>query len=91
MEQINLDASRQANAKYRLEQLLWAERQRLGELENVLKECSEGAVTAIEECVGLESQVQQHLADRAVLEVQVIEFLSSCNFSVELFCNTFFK
>jgi hypothetical protein len=91
MEQIYLESSRHANGKYRLEQLLWAERVRLGELKNALRECSEGAATVVEECVGLEAQVQQHLVDRAVLEMQVIESLGfrDC-FSVQIFFVTFF-
>ncbi len=75
MEQVYLEASGQVQGKYRLEQLLLAERQRGGELEKALTECREVAGTAINEFAGLEAQVEQQLVERAALEVQVNKLL----------------
>jgi hypothetical protein len=79
MEQIFLEASGKVQGKYRLEQLLLAERQRGGTLENTLHERREVVEIVMEESEELAAQVQDHLVNRAVLKMQVNEVLCWCN------------
>ncbi len=64
-------ALKEKSSRCKLEQLLWAAQQRLCLLEQGLVESNQTVENAVEECVGLSSQVRQLLIEKINLEEQV--------------------
>jgi len=75
MEELQLEMSGEKSGRVHLEQLLLAEKQRVGELEGALVMISKGAEDVRGEFAALEHQMRQSLIEKAVFDGQVIIFL----------------